>query len=59
MALFRSNLFFSIEVVIDKIALYLSDKYKDTDGVIASKKMFDVCGVKYRQIELAENIIAN
>ena len=42
-----------------KEVIYLSDKYKDTDGVIASKKMFDVCGVKYRQIELAENIIAN
>ena len=30
-----------------KEIIYLSDKYKDTDGVIASKKLFDTCGVKY------------
>ena len=35
-----------------KEVIYLSDKYKDTDGVIASKKLFDTCGVKYRQIKL-------
>ena len=35
-----------------KEVIYLSDKYADTDGVKASKKMFDTCGVKYRQIEL-------
>jgi len=34
-----------------KEVIYLSDKYAKTDGVIASKKMFDTCGVKYRQIE--------
>ena len=34
-----------------KEVIYLSDKYKDTDGVIASKRLFDTCGVKYRQIE--------
>lgn len=34
-----------------KEVIYLSDKYKDTDSTIASKKMFDTCGVKYRQIE--------
>ena len=32
--------------------LYLSDKYKDTDGVKASKKMFDAAGVEYRQITM-------
>ena len=30
---------------------YMDDKYKDTDSVIASKKMLDNCGVKYRQFE--------
>ena len=34
-----------------KEVIYLSDKYKDTDGVIASKRLFDTCGVKYRQIK--------
>lgn len=29
--------------------IYESDKYKDTDSVIASKKLFDAAGVKYRQ----------
>ena len=33
--------------------IYLSDKYANTDGVIASKRLFDTCGVKYRQIELS------
>lgn len=35
-----------------KEVIYLSDKYANTDGTIASKKMFDTCGVKYRQVEL-------
>lgn len=30
--------------------LYLDDKYKDTDSVIASKKMFDMAGVNYKQL---------
>ena len=30
-----------------KEIIYLSDKYKDTDSVKASKKLFDVCKVKY------------
>lgn len=34
-----------------KEVVYLSDKYNGTDGNIASKKLFDVCGVKYRQID--------
>ena len=34
-----------------KEVIYLSDKYKDSDSTIASKKMFDVCGVKYREMK--------
>ena len=40
-----------------KEVIYLSDKYKDTDGVIASKKLFDTCGVRYHQIILSGNEI--
>lgn len=32
-----------------KEVIYLSDKYSDTNEVIASKKMLDMCGIKYRQ----------
>ena len=32
-----------------KEVIYLEDKYKDTEGVKASKMMFDECGVKYRE----------
>lgn len=32
-----------------KEIIYLEDKYKDTDGVKASKIMFDTCGVKYKE----------
>ena len=35
-----------------KEVIYLSDKYANTDGTIASKRLFDKCGVKYRQIKL-------
>lgn len=43
-----------------KRVLYLSDKYRDTDGVKASKKMFDAAGVEYRQITMSrENIVIN
>ncbi len=34
-----------------KEVIYLSDKYAETDAVIASKRLFDECGVKYRQLE--------
>lgn len=34
-----------------KRVVYLSDKYKDTDGTKASKRMFDTAGVKYERIE--------
>lgn len=36
-----------------KEVIYLSDKYANTDGTIASKRLFDKCGVKYRQIKLS------
>lgn len=35
-----------------KHVYYLSDKYKDTDGVRASKRMFDAAGVEYTQLEM-------
>lgn len=34
-----------------KEVIYLSDKYKDTDGVIASKRLFAECGVVFRHLE--------
>ena len=34
-----------------KEVIYLSDKYKDTDSNIASRMMFDACGVSYRKYE--------
>lgn len=39
-----------------KEVIYLCDKYADTDGVKASKKMFDACGVKYKQINMNKEI---
>ena len=36
-----------------KEVIYLSDKYAKQDAFIASKRLFDECGVKYRQIELS------
>lgn len=39
-----------IQVGIKEV-IYLSDKYADTDSVIASKRLFDECGVKYRQLD--------
>ena len=32
-----------------KEIVYLSDKYKDTEGNVASKIMFDECGVRYTE----------
>ena len=34
-----------------KQVIYLSDKYNGTEANIASKKLFDECGVKYVQFE--------
>lgn len=39
-----------------KEVIYLCDKYKDTDGVKASKRMMDECGVKYHQLEINKKI---
>ncbi len=33
-----------------KEIVYLSDKYADAESTIASKRMLDECGVKYRQL---------
>ena len=32
--------------------VYLCDKYADTESVIASKRLLDKCGVKYRKLEV-------
>ena len=40
-----------------KEVIYLSDKYANLDAFVASKKLLDNCGVKYRQIELANKEI--
>ncbi len=37
-----------------KEIIYLSDKYKDTDSVKASKKMLDMAKVTYRQLDLGD-----
>lgn len=34
-----------------KEVIYKDDKYADSDNVIASKKMFDICNVKYTKYE--------
>ena len=34
--------------------IYLSDKYWDSDNNIASRKLFDECGVKYSKINLKQ-----
>lgn len=38
--------------------IYLSDKYAETDGVKASKKMLDSAGVKYRQYTPAQKSLS-
>ncbi|MCI0450520.1 MAG: dCMP deaminase family protein [Chlorobi bacterium] len=37
-----------------KEIIFLSDKYKDTDSVKASKKMLDMAGVKYKQLNFGD-----
>ena len=34
-----------------KEVIYLSDKYADSDSTIASKRLFDTCGVTYRRMD--------
>lgn len=39
-----------------KEVIYISDKYAETDETIASKKLFDECGVKYKQLNMNKEI---
>ena len=32
--------------------IYLSDKYADSENNIASRRLFDECGVKYEKMHL-------
>lgn len=41
-----------------KEIIYMNDKYKDTEGVIASKRMLDNCGVTYRQYESKGKVLS-
>ena len=38
-----------------KKVIYLSDKYKDQDNFIASKRLFDACGVEYIPLKVSKN----
>ena len=40
-----------------KEIVYLDDKYKHTDSIIASKRMLDMAGVTYRQIEPTRDVV--
>ena len=40
-----------------KDIIYLDDKYANTNGVIASKRMLDVCNVKYSKLGLDKSKI--
>jgi len=39
-----------------KEVIYLSDKYAETEAIIASKRLFNECGVKYRQLDKKSQI---
>lgn len=39
-----------------KEVIYLSDKYHDQDSFVASRKLFDACGVTYRPLEIDKTI---
>ena len=45
-----------IQVGIKDI-IYLDDKYVNTNGVIASKRMLDVCNIKYSKLDLDKSKI--
>ncbi|NLJ15745.1 MAG: dCMP deaminase family protein [Clostridiales bacterium] len=45
-----------IQSGISKV-IYLEDKYANTESVIASKKMFDMVGVKYIQYKMSNKTI--
>lgn len=38
--------------------IYMSDKYRDSESTIASKKMFDLAGVKYRLYDNSHKMIS-
>ena len=38
-----------------KKVVYLSDKYANSENNIASRRLFDECGVEYRKIELKDD----
>lgn len=42
-----------------KEVIYLSDKYHDTNETIASRRLFDACSVKYRQLDETEQCEIN
>ena len=42
-----------------KEIIYVCDKYKDTDGVKASKRMLDECGVTYKQLKIDKKFEIN
>ena len=37
-----------------KEVIYLSDKYKDSENNVASRKLFNECGVKYKRVEIKD-----
>lgn len=39
-----------------KEVIYLSDKYADSENNIASRKLFDTCGVKYSKLKINNSI---
>lgn len=39
-----------------KEVIYLCDKYKDTDSVRASKRLFDECGVTYQMLDMSKKL---
>ena len=40
-----------------KKVIYESDKYADTDGVKASKRMFDECGIEYEKYQIKNKTV--
>lgn len=42
-----------------KEVVYLSDKYFNSDNNIASRKLFDMCNIKYRKLEINKEILLN
>lgn len=37
--------------------IYLSDKHQDKEHTIIAKKIFDLSGIKYRQLEISQELI--